>query len=263
MRYLDAYRYITKSPNWMINILVGLACAFVPIAGPMVFAGYFLESMEEMLRTGVEKPTDFDINRLQAYLVRGLWPFLVGLVVSIPLSLLMMCCGGAGALVGFLMGNVGGVVAGYLLAFVVFVVFAFLVNLVLLPMKLRAGRALDFGAAFHLAFIKDFLHRVGKELVFTELFIAGSGLLLGVVGLLACCVGIYVVVPVVQFASCHLSYQLLKLYHERGGMPVPFKPYALDREYEDRPPRRRDDERIIPAPDDRPPPPEGGFSPAP
>jgi hypothetical protein len=158
---------------------------------------------------------------------------------------------------------VGGIVAGYVLGLFGFVVLALLVSLVSVPMKLRAGRALDFASAFHLTFVKDFFRRVGKELVFTELFIAFSGLALAIVGLLACCVGIYVVMPVVQIASCHLSYQLLKLYHERGGMPVPFKPYESDREYEDRPPRRRDDERITRPPEDRPPSPEGGFTPAP
>jgi hypothetical protein len=262
MRYLDAYRHVTKSPNWMMNILVGLASAFVPIAGPMVFAGYLLESMEHMLRTGEEKPIDFDINRLQAYLVRGLWPFLVGLVVSIPLSMLMTCCGGLSAVLGLLVGGVGGIVAGYVLGLLGFVMLALLVSLVSVPMKLRAGRALDFGSAFNLTFVKDFFRRVGKELVFTELFIAFSGLGLAIVGLLACCVGVYVVMPVVQLAACHLNYQLLKLYHERGGMPVPFKPYESDREYEDRPRRRRDDERIKREPEDRPPP-EGGFTPAP
>jgi hypothetical protein len=259
MRYLDAYKHISKSPHWMLNILIGLASSFVPIAGPMVFAGYLLESMEVMLRTGEEKPTDFDVNRLVPYFFRGLWPFLVGLVVSIPLTLLMACCGGVSALVGLVVGGAGGLVVGYLLAFFGIMVFAFLISLVSLPMKLRAGRTLDFGLAFDLAFVKDFFRRVGKEVVLTELFIMVSSLVLVFAGLLACCVGVYFVLPVVQFAGCHLGYQLLKLYQERGGQPIPFKPYESDRPYEDRPPRPRD-ERFSPPPEDRPPPPEGGFS---
>ena len=257
MRYLDAYKYILKSPNWMMNILIGLASGFVPIAGPMVFTGYLLESMEKMLRTGDEKPRDFDVNRLAAYLVRGLWPFLVMMVVSIPFTVLLTCCGGVSVLAGFALGGGAGIVLGYLLAFFGILVGSFLVSLVSLPMRIRAGFTLNFGSAFELAFVKDFFRRVGKEVVLVELFIVGSSLVLTIAGLLACCVGIYVVMPVVQFAACHLTYQLLKRYEERGGMPIPFKPYHSGRRYED---DRYEDDRYE---DEAPPPPREEGPPAP
>jgi hypothetical protein len=66
---------------------------------------------------------------------------------------------------------------------------------------------------------------VGKELLISQVFLALSGTVLVFAGLLACLVGAYFVFPVIHYAQSHIMYQLLKLYEERGGMPISFKPY--------------------------------------
>jgi hypothetical protein len=233
MRYMAAYRYAFNSPNWVTNVLLGVASLFVPIVGPIVFTGYLFESMEKMRRSGEEKPCDVDLNCLVPYLMRGVWPFLVHLVVGLPAGLIASVLGLVSLFLSiavFSAANspatmVVGVVVGYLLFFFWVAVINCLANMVIVPMVIRAAYHMDFGSAFEMAFLKDFYRRVGKELIVSQLFLAASAVVLGIAGLLVCIVGFYFVVPVIHYAQCHIMYQLLTLYEERGGMPISFKPY--------------------------------------
>jgi hypothetical protein len=232
MRYLDAYRYITRTPNWYVNVLLGAVAGLVPVVGPIVFSGYLFELVESMRQTGEEKPREIDFNRLMAYLMRGLWPFLVRLVIEVPVSFVAVLLGLISIFVSIaVFGAISpqaaplGLLVGYLFLFFWIALFSFVSNVVTIPMVLRAGYNLDFGSAFDMAYLKDFFRRVGKELIVSQLFILVTAIGLGIVGMMVFCVGIYLVVPLVLFAQYHLLYQLLLLYEERGGIPLSFKPY--------------------------------------
>jgi hypothetical protein len=236
MRYTYAYKYIFQSPRWITNVLLGMVAGFVPVVGPIVFSGYLFETVEKMRRTGEEKPNDFDLNRLGPYLMRGVWPFLVALVIGLPAGMII---GALGALCIF--GSVAifagsnpemvpvGVGVGYVTMIVLAFVLGIFLSLVMIPMTIRAAYSMDFASAFDMAFVKDFIRKVGKETIFSQIFLTVSSIGVVIVGLLACCVGVYFVAPMIHFAQYHLIYQLLVLYEERGGMPVSFK------EYESRP----------------------------
>src|SRR5262249_2390405 len=151
-----------------------------------------------MRRTGDERPRDIDFNRLVPYLMRGVWPFLVQLVVGIPASLILVpvffvVLIVSVALFGAMDPSLApvGALIGYLFGFLLIFMLSFLLGIIMIPMMLRAAYHLDFGSGFDMAYVKDFLKRVGKELVIGQLFLAFSAAVLVFIGLMLCFVGVY------------------------------------------------------------------------
>jgi hypothetical protein len=213
MDYMRMITYIFENPNWMMNILLAALCALIPVIGGIVLQGYRYEVVIGLLATGGARYPDFDFGRFVDYLMRGLWPFLVALVCSfaflpfVCLIVIAMSMGRAGEIIGLLVN----------LAMLVFVpVFA----LLLIPMVFRAAMTLDFAQAFQIEWIKDFLKRVWVELILGILFLMVASMVLAPLGLLACCVGILAVGPILMLAQGHLLFQVYSLYLARGGTPI-------------------------------------------
>ena len=98
-----------------------------------------------------------------------------------------------------------------------------IVSILSVPLYLRAGLSGDFSTAFSMEFFRDFMKRVGKEVVLAELFLVATGTFVTIGGLLLCYIGVFPAVVLLTYASHHLEYQLYELYLERGGAPVPRK----------------------------------------
>jgi hypothetical protein len=105
------------------------------------------------------------------------------------------------------------------------VVLSIAVGLAMFPMLLRAGLSQDFGQAFKFAWIKDFLTRMWMELLLTILFLMATGMVVAMLGMLACCIGIIPAAVIIMMASAHLVGQLYAIYLSRGGEPIPLKPW--------------------------------------
>ncbi len=169
MQYIESYKFVFRSPNWVVNLLLCMAGLFVPIVGPMVVLGYQFDIIEWLHRRGDGDYPDFDFNKLGQYLMRGLWPLLVQLVVFLPLVAV-----GFVLYIAFAIGmamtapnqpnqsSVGLIVVlGLgLCAMLFFFALDVAAILCLLPMTLRSGLMSNFGAAFSWAFIRDFVGRV-------------------------------------------------------------------------------------------------------
>jgi hypothetical protein len=260
MRYFDAYRFVFKSPNWLKLLGIGALASFVPIVGALVFSGYLWEQEAALRHTGDEKPRDFDFNRLMPYLMRGLWPFLVQMVVGLVANLI---------LVPVLIGTMFGCIAAFGMPEGIFVSYAFIIPLsilfgcllqvIVIPMSLRSAYHMDFGSGFDMTYLKDFLHRVWKETLLSQLFLAVTAMGLVFVGLLMCFVGVYFTAVLIQFAQFHLMFQLQKLYEERGGMPLTFKAYEPGSSQRTPPPAWRDEREGVFRPDQPPPGPDTGI----
>jgi hypothetical protein len=251
MDYLGSYRFVFTSRNWAMNLLFVVLCSLIPAIGPIVLMGYFFEIIDDLVRRrqraktrdyppdsiteepldalpayvslDAESYPDFTFDRFVEYLTRGVWPFLVRLIVNLVLGVMF----GLFWMVG--MGSVAAASGGNssvlpLIFFVVFFVFylilAAALGILTLPLYLRAGLSSDFASAFSMDFYRDFLKRVGKEVVLAQLFLVVSSSLVSGLGLLLCCIGVYPAVALTMFASHHLDYQLYELYLERGGEPI-------------------------------------------
>lgn len=230
LEYMRVYSYIFQHPNWMNNLLFVVVLNFIPVIGPILVMGYQYEIIEAFLRRPGQPYPDFDFGRFTEYLVRGCWPFLVALVASlimvpafIVVALLPMLAIPAAA------GGGGEEAAGALVMVAFGVMFLLIMGLsllmafCLLPMQLAAGLTQDFGAAFRLSFIKDFIGRVWVEILLGALFMGFSAVVIVMLGYAALCIGVLPAQAIIMLAQAHFLYQLYLIYLTRGGQPLPLK----------------------------------------
>ena len=169
---------------------------------------------------------DFDTNVLGNYLGRGLWVFVVMFVLSLittPIFILIAVFMAVGS--GGLAGAGGGAVLLLVmpLVFLGTSVISVLFALVALPMTLRAGLGMDFGSAFDLGFIKQFVGNVWKQHLLAMLLMIPVSMIATVVGLLAFCVGIYFTMVIVQLMYTHQLWQSYELHLSKGGQPIRYR----------------------------------------
>jgi Protein of unknown function (DUF4013) len=227
MRYWRAYQFVFDHPKWTTNLLFGAVCALIPVIGPIVLMGWLYEIIEGMQRRGESGYADFDFGKFGQYLMRGVWPFLVSLALSllvVPVVLifmvvLMLVISQSGGKPN--VGLIFGIEAAYI---VVLLAFSLILSIFTTPILLRAGLMQEFKAAFNLAFVTDFAKKMWKETLLMQLFLMGTGILVALCGLLLCCVGVYPAQVLVSMANAHLTEQLYMLYLQRGGMAIPLKP---------------------------------------
>lgn len=228
--YARSYLYVFESANWVLNLVFATICQLIPVIGPILLIGYQFEIVETLHRDPRSAYPDFDFKNFVNYLVRGLWPFLVNLIVGLVISpiifimifAVMIMTGIAGAAGGEDVAAAGAVVATLLVALVI-LVSVVLFTLVLLPFLLRAGLSQDFATAFNFAFVIDFIRTTWLEMILAQLFLTISGVFVATIGLLLCCVGVYPAATLVMLAQAHIYFQLYQLYLARGGTPIPLK----------------------------------------
>jgi hypothetical protein len=225
MQDLRSLQFITDRKYWLSNVLLGGVCMLVPVVGPIVFTGYLFEVIDALLRDpGHRDYPDFDFNRLGDYLSRGVWPFLMqlvlALIIGVPLGLIAAVLLGVGIGITARANSPVVMVVFQLLTFAVSLAAGILSALVTLPAELQAGLGREFDLSRVLAFVKDFNKRVFKEMLTAVLFVVAIAVVAAVVGLLLFCVGIYFTLAAVVMAQHHLQFQLYRLYLERGGAPI-------------------------------------------
>jgi hypothetical protein len=109
---------------------------------------------------------DLTFDRLGEYLARGVWPFLVQLIVNLPVGFAFGMLWTLGMmLVSIAAASDSGVLGGIvvILLFIVYLLIVVALGVISAPLYLRAGLSSDFAGAFSMAFLRDFLRRVGKE----------------------------------------------------------------------------------------------------
>jgi hypothetical protein len=224
MQYMRSFQFIMDRKNWMMNILMGGVCFLIPIIGPLVFLGWMYEVIESLHRDPEHRDyADFDFNRFSEYLSRGIWPFLVQLIVGAILAVPIMIMYVLMFVVVLAAAKDAPVLIlfFYLLFMIVVIVLTIGSALISWPAGLYTGlnRGFNFGAI--VAFVKDFSRRMLKETLLSMLFLMVAGLILGPLGFLLFCVGIYFVQAAISMSQHHLQFQLYELYLQRGGSPIP------------------------------------------
>ena len=222
MQYMRAYKYVFESPKWLQNILLGTVCMLIPIVGPIVLMGYLCEVMESMVRDETRVYSDFDFSRFGDYLKRGVWVFLVSLVVglvSMPLSILCYVLIILSVLL-FKVHVILGILA-VILAIALFICMIVCLWIVTEPIVIRAALLQDFAPAFSWSYIRDFCRRMAGQVLLAHLFLMVSSIVLMIGGMMLFCVGMYLAIPLAMYAQFHLHFQLHQEYVRRGGMAIP------------------------------------------
>src|SRR5262245_46040474 len=189
MEYMRAYNFIFENPNWTTTVVyIGLLTLAAIIPGvsillQLLFLGYQFETVEMLLRTRGTQYPDFSFGRIGDYLGRGIWPFLISLIIGFVLAPIIyiaviimvvaiaLLASAAGDQAGPVVAIIGGA-----LGFVVFLALMLAIMMLTMPMLLRSGLAQDFGAAFQFSWISDFVRRMYREMVLAGLFMIGTAL---------------------------------------------------------------------------------------
>lgn len=225
-----AMNYVFENPRWLNNVLMTTLCIFIPIVGPIVLYGYQAEVVECLHRERGRRYPDFDFNRFTEYLTRGLWVFLVALIVNIVMVPVMwIVIFGGLALMGVsagLMGDAAGL--SLIVTIPLFILLiagaSMLMAVVTIPMLLRSGMTQDFGEGFNFGFVMEFIGKTWKQIIVSSLFLYFFSLALTCVGMIAFCVGAYVAAAYICLVASHLGWQLYELHLSKGGSQIPLNP---------------------------------------
>src|SRR5438093_320718 len=97
MQFGLAFSYFLSKRGGFTNLLLLTLCQLIPVIGPIVALGYRAEVPLALSRdSDRRRHPNFDFNRFVKYLTRGLWPFLVGLIVAflgLPVAILAVAVG--------------------------------------------------------------------------------------------------------------------------------------------------------------------------
>jgi hypothetical protein len=229
MRYTASVSEFFKSPKWGTNLLLGALCIFIPFLGPIVLQGWHVTGFWS--RGNDDDPArfpPFDFQNFGKYLERGIWPFLVNLILSfvmIPILILII-----GIFLILLIPGIShsgneipvSLAMGFFIGFpIIYIALVLCFQMLAIPLTLRASMTQDFAKSFNLGFAKSFLKLVSKELFLCMLFIFGVGIGLVILTIITCYIGGILLAPVTMYAWHHLQKQLYGLYLSRGGTPIP------------------------------------------
>lgn len=231
MKYIEAITDFFKSPKWVTNLLLAAVCCIIPIVGPMVVLGWLITGFWSRKDDSPVTFPDFDFGQFGPWLQRGLWPVLVAVATSLAVYIVFLI---PMILVGVMLGNSSGdggglmAIIGSLLMLGLQLFMMVAIIFVMKPIMLRAILVQDFVPSFDFKFVKRFVSLVWLELLISTLVITVASFALGLAGLIALCIGVFLVPPIIYYAIVHLDKQLYQLYLSRGGEPIPLSPKLSD-----------------------------------
>lgn len=218
MQYFKPFTYfVNKKPGGWNNLLMATVCVLIPIVGAIVLLGYRAEVAEDLHKDPDQQNyPDFTFDRFTDYLQRGLWPFLVQLIVSLAFAGLMMIPFGIAVAVAISANEPALMLLGYLFVPPLIVV----MMMILAPMELHAQLTNRFAFGQEFRFMVRFLGKVWGQALLATLAFWFFGMLLMLCGYLALCVGAYFAGAILTMAQQHYTAQLYRLYLEEGGEPI-------------------------------------------
>lgn len=227
MEYGRSYTYVFDNPNWGRNLLLGSVTFLIPVVGPIVWWGYLCEVIESLVRDAEAPWPDYTFDRFVEYLKRGIWPFIAAMIVGIA-TVPVMWIGQVLNVAGIALVEKSAALTVALVGLGMLIMFVgqAAVNLAMIPMVLKAGLTGSLDSVFSWSFIKEFIRNTLWQMVAVYFFIAITGMLVGSVGLLLCCVGILPAMVLVSYAQFHLYYQLYLRHLRCGGEPIELPPQA-------------------------------------
>ena len=225
-----ALSYVFARQGWPMTLLFVTLAMLVPLVGPITANGYQAVVARHVARHGDREWPLFDFERLADYLLRGLRVFVVSLVAGVIILPVAFVVVWVTVIVSALLAAAGGehgavtTCIGFVLmaiSIALFLALIFGAMALVTPLWLQAGINPDLSGALDFAFLRDFLKRVGREVLIAHLVMVGIHIGLMVAGLLACFVGVFPAIGLMMLVQAHLYGQLYALYLERGGREIP------------------------------------------
>ena len=145
VQWFRSYGAFFESPDWLLNMVSGMACMFIPIIGPIVYLGWLSDVVVSLHNRPNDPYPKFDWGRFGDYIGIGIVPFVVQLVAGIVVSGIIMAAYFAIAVLAGVIAGAAGPDAGpivgvvVLVSFLVLILLSVLIQLPMLPMILAAA----------------------------------------------------------------------------------------------------------------------------
>ena len=232
VKVLGALRWVFSDPDWTKSLLFACVFMLIPIVGPIALAGWMCEIHQRLVRGHPRPMPRLDFNDFVHYLSRGVNPFVVQLVVTLPAVLVMYGLLTAGALSIVVAERAGRTSVGLLVVAaalgLVVLVGSLVVAVLINAAQTRAELTEDIGQALSFGELMRYSRATWKTVIWKTIVFSFVALGLVLCGLLLCYFGLYPAIVVIQLASCSLRFQIYRDYLHRGGTPIAVKaPVAL------------------------------------
>lgn len=225
MQYIKPYTYFVQKEGGTNNLLMGSLCMLstqiIPIVGQIVLMGYQAEVAVDLEKDpDISDHANFNFNHFSRYLGRGVWVFLIQLILTAFIMLGLMISVGVGFLVAYLVQGDIGPFVGIGVGFLLYMILAIMVTMFTWPMTLHVqlSKGFHFGSA--LRFSTSFIKKLSGQLLVSLLAHMFISSLLMIAGMLVFCVGIYPAVTISLMAQEHFMIQLYRIYLNEGGDPI-------------------------------------------
>jgi len=223
---LEAVRFVFRAPDWMHNVLIGLVFMLIPVVGPIVLAGFLCEVHQRLVRRHPQPVPKLDFSDFGHYLSRGVAPFIVSLVVVMPVMLVSYALIGGAVFAGImiaqttepLFGLLVGV-SGGLVAVLLWILSSIFMN----AAQTRAELTEDFGQSLSLSELMAYARATWKAVLVKTITFGFVGLGIILLGLLACYFGLYPAIVILQVAAMHLRWQIYENHVALRGAPIAVK----------------------------------------
>jgi len=227
VRVLDSLRFVFDDRDWKTNCLIGVVFLFIPIVGPIALAGWLCEIHQRLVRGHPQPMPKLDFTDLGHFLGRGVAPFLVQLVLSVPVSIMIV---GGYFVTAFgslaIIAATGEPLLGLLVVLVVAVgvgVLSLVLGIVMNAAFTRAELTESIGDALSIGPVLQYTRTTWLQVLIKNILFGFVGLGLILVGMALFCVGIYPAAIVLQVAAMHLRWQIYRYHVDRGGEPIAVK----------------------------------------
>jgi hypothetical protein len=222
MNFMRGFQYIQDRKDWLKNLLVGAVCMLIPALGQIIYTGYLFEVIDALHADPEHKGyPDFDFNRFSEYLARGVWPWLVevllALVTVIPMVAIFI---GLMILMVAVFQHPLAVLGAVGIFVLILVPLALILNPLTWGALLQTGITGEFQPGAIWNFNRDFVRRLRNECFKAGLVFALCNLVLVIASIITFGLAAYVLSPVLAMAQHHWMFQMYELYLQRGGSPI-------------------------------------------
>ena len=209
-----ALTYVTKDQDWIKKVLIGGLLILIPIVGAMIFYGYAVRIVRNVISGSPNPLPDWD--DIGGDLSRGFFVFVGSLIWALPVYALYFC-----SLIVGSVSDEAGILSGLIIICLVFplgLVFGVFVGPTIVG---RFAATNQFSSMLQFNEVIATIRRVGigPHLLFLVLGIVAG--IISSVGLIACFIGILFTTAYAYMAQAHGVGQLTRLGTDTGGFHQP------------------------------------------
>ncbi|MCE9623856.1 MAG: DUF4013 domain-containing protein, partial [Deltaproteobacteria bacterium] len=230
--FLGAFKFLFSDKNTLNNILLGAVMNIIPIVGPIVLMGWYCEIIQRLVKRHPNPIPKLTFDDFVYFLGRGVAPFVVVLIATLPMVLVTMVFMFAGMFgITMFAGAIqhqGGdpgmlVIAGFGIAFLFAFAFIMVFNVVVMAALIRAELTEDIGKSLDLGKIWAYARATWKDLLVAYLVFIPLSILVMFGGMMVFFIGIYFAIVVINISYLHLRWQVYERYLSRGGEAIPIQ----------------------------------------